>query len=145
MKLYFFHAILFTAFVLLFGSCTKEFTNEPKPNVPPSTRLWLTPDTVLLETISRQHVYWYGEDPDGMVEGYLLAVGNFKPPPKSIPSPDTMTYTWVTITDTLIALPLRAIRDTFTVVVRAVDNTFKQPAILPEGAIIRMMPTPYLG
>ena len=78
-----------------------------------------------------------------MVKGYLLAVGNFKPPPTKIPSPDTMTYTWVTITDTLIALPLRAIRDSFIVVVRAVDNTFKQSAILPEGAIIHMTPQPY--
>jgi len=78
-----------------------------------------------------------------MVKGYLLAIGNFKPLPTKIPFPDTMTYTWVTITDTLIALPLRAIRDSFIVVVRAVDNTFKQSAILPEGAIIRMTPQPY--
>ena len=135
--------MLFSVCLLLFGSCTKQFTNEPKANVPPSTRLWLTPDTVLLETASRQHIYWYGEDPGGMVKGYLLAVGNFKPPPTKIPSPDTLTYTWVTITDTLIALPLRAIRDSFIVVVRAVDNTFKQSAILPEGAIIHMTPQPY--
>ena len=143
MKQYFFNALLLSVCVLLFGSCTKQFTNEPKANVPPSTRLWLTPDTVLLETASRQHIYWYGEDPGGMVKGYLLAVGNFKPPPTKIPSPDTLTYTWVTITDTLIALPLRAIRDSFIVVVRAVDNTFKQSAILPEGAIIHMTPQPY--
>ena len=57
-----------------------------------------------------------------MVKGYLLAVGNFKPAPTRIPTPDTITYTWVTSTDSLIALPLRAIRDSFIVVVRAVDN-----------------------
>lgn len=78
-----------------------------------------------------------------MVEGYLLAVGNFKPAPTKIPYPDTMTYTWVTATDSLIALPLRAIRDSFTVIVRAVDNTFKQPPKLSPGAIIRMTPQPY--
>ena len=143
MRQYLFHIIVFSACVLSFGSCTKQFTDEPKANLQPSTRLWLTPDSTLLETTSRQHLYWYGEDPDGMVEGYLLAVGNFKPAPTKILSPDTMTYAWVTTTDTLIALPLRAIRDSFTVVVRAVDNTFKQGAMLQKGAVIRMMPQPY--
>ena len=129
--------------IVLFGSCSKQFTNEPKANVPPSTRLWLTPDSVLLESVSRQHLYWYGEDPDGMVVGYLLAVGNYKPAPARIPFPDTVTYTWVVRTDTLIGLPLRAIRDSFTVIVRAVDNTSKQTILLPEGAIVRMSPQPY--
>jgi hypothetical protein len=143
MHKYFSRSIIFVAAVVLFGSCTKQFTNEPKANMPPSTRLWLMPDTTLLETTSRQHLYWYGEDPDGMVVGYLLAIGNYKPAPTKVPSPDTLTYTWVTITDSLVALPLRAIRDSFTVVVRAVDNTFKQASMLPEGAIVRMTPSPY--
>ncbi len=143
MKRHFFQALILFAFVLLFGSCTKQFTDEPKTNLPPSTRLWLTPDSLLLETASRQHLYWYGEDPNGTVEGYLLAVGNFRPAPTRIPVPDTITYTWTTITDTLIALPLRAIRDSFTVIVRAVDNSFKQGIALPRGAIIRMTPSPY--
>ncbi len=143
MRQYFFDIIIFSACVLLCGSCTKQFTNEPKANIPPSTRLWLTPDSVLLETTSHQHLYWYGEAPDGMVEGYLLAVGNFKPAPTKIPTPDTVTYTWVTTTDTLVALPLRTARDSFTVIVRAVDNTFKQASMLPPGAIIRMTPQPY--
>jgi len=138
-----FRLVLFFAGVVLFGSCSKQFTNEPKTNMPPSTRLWLTPDTTLSESTSREHFYWYGEDPDGMVKGYLLAIGNFKPSPTKIPFPDTMTYTWVTVTDSLVALPLRAIRDSFTVVVRAVDNTFKQAPMLPSGAIIRMTPNPY--
>ena len=116
MRQYSFFTIIISVLLSVVGGCSKQFTNEPKANMPPSTRLWLTPDSVLLETSSRQHLYWYGEDPDGMVQGYLLAVGNYKPAPTKIPSPDTMTYTWVTITDTLIALPLRAIRDSFTVV-----------------------------
>ena len=143
MKRRYFYVLIFFACVLVFGSCTKQFTNEPKANVAPSTRLWLTPDSILTESSSRQHFYWYGEDPDGTVEGYLLSVGNFKPSPSKIPTPDTMKYAWVTVTDTLIALPLRAIRDSFTVVVRAVDNTFKQAPMIPQGAVIRMTPQPY--
>ena len=143
MKHYFSKAIPFLACLLLFAGCTKRFTNEPKADLAPATRLWLTPDSILSETSSRQHLYWYGEDPDGTVKGYLFAVGNFKPAPTRIPSPDTMTYTWMTTTDTLIAIPLRAIRDSFSVVVRAVDNKFAQAASLPQGAVVRMTPQPY--
>lgn len=143
MRQYFFRVIIFSAFVLLFGSCSKQFTDEPKANVPPSTRLWLTPESDLRETVSRQHFYWYGEDPDGRVVGYLLAVGNFKPAPTSLPSPDTLTYTWVTKGDTSIALALRTLQDTFIVIVRAVDNTFKAAPLLPVGAIVKMTPQPH--
>ncbi len=143
MKIFYYRLGIFFITVLLFGSCSKEFTNQPKSNALPQTRLWLTPESDLHETISRQHFYWYGEDPDGRVVGYLLAVGNFKPAPTQLPSPDTLTYTWVTKGDSSIALPLRAIRDSFTVIVRAVDNTFKSASLLPVGAIIRMLPEPY--
>ncbi|MDE3058200.1 MAG: hypothetical protein KGJ59_09625 [Bacteroidota bacterium] len=143
MKIFYYRFGVFFIVVFLFGSCSKEFTNQPKPNALPQTRLWLTPESDLHETISRQHFYWYGEDPDGRVVGYLLAVGNFKPSPKQLPSPDTMTYTWVTKGDTSIGLPLRAIRDSFTVIVRAVDNTFKSASLLPAGAVIKMLPQPY--
>jgi hypothetical protein len=143
MRQYLFHVIIFSAFVLLFGSCSKQFTDEPKANVPPSTRLWLTPESDLRETFSRQHFYWYGEDLDGRVVGYLLAVGNFKPAPISLQLPDTLTYTWVTRSDTLIALPLRTLQDSFVVIVRAVDNTFKAASLLPVGASVRMTPQPY--
>ena len=151
MKKYFFSLIFFLTEIILFAGCSKEFTNQPKANMPPQTRLWLTPDGELNETVSRQHVYWYGEDPDGKVVGYLLAVGNYKPSPTQLPVPDTLTYTWVTKTDTVIALPLRAIRDSFTIIVRSVDNTFKPPVdntlkktvSFSDGAIIHMTPQPY--
>jgi hypothetical protein len=143
MKIFFYRLGIFFSAVLLFGSCSKQFPNQPKPNALPQTRLWLTPEPVLHESISRQHVYWYGEDPDGRVVGYLVAVGNFKPVPTVLPSPDTLTYTWTTNSDSLFALPLRTLRDSFTVIVRAVDNTFKSASRLPEGVIIKMMPQPY--
>lgn len=142
MKIFYNLGIFFLT-VFLFGSCSKQFPNQPKPNALPQTRLWLTPESVLHESISRQHVYWYGEDPDGIIVGYLVAVGNFKPSPKQLPSPDSLTYTWTTNSDSLFALPLRVLRDSFTVIVRAVDNTFKSASLLPEGAIIKMMPKPY--
>ncbi len=134
--------IVFVIAGLLIGSCQKDLPNAPKPNQQPSTRLWLSSSVLLNETSSRQHAYWYGEDPDGYVKGFLIAT------PESVATatvafPDTFTYSWTTRNDSIISLPLIKARSLFTIVARAVDNTFKEDAALPEGAIIRLMPLPY--
>ncbi len=131
-------------FIILAGalvlfSCSKDMPNENKLNQPPGTRLYLVPETDLRETVSRQHLYYYAEDPDGLVSGFLLAVVKGK---SAVTTPDTIGYTWTTKTDTIIALPLLTARDSFTVVVRAVDGRFS-PGTLPVGAIVRLSPAPY--
>lgn len=127
---------------LVIGSCQKELPNQPKGNQFPSTRLWITSQTDLNETLSRQHLHFFGEDPDGAISGFLIATGSFKPPITQIPNPDTLTYSWTTKNDTVIALPLYTKRDSFTVIVRAVDNNFSSSA-LPLGAIVKGFPNPY--
>ncbi|MFA5832754.1 MAG: hypothetical protein WDA22_04665 [Bacteroidota bacterium] len=127
---------------LIIGSCQKDLPNQPKANQSPLTRLWLSSSTTLNETSSRQHAYWYGEDPDGYVNGFLIAT------PESIATsniafPDTFTYAWTTKTDSIIALPLIKARSIFTIIARATDNTFKEHSLLQEGAIIRLTPQPY--
>lgn len=127
---------------LVIGSCQKDLPNQPKPNQSPSTRLWLSSSVTLNETSSRQHAYWYGEDPDGYVKGFLIAT------PESVATstvafPDTFTYAWTTKNDSIISLPLIKARSIFTILARAVDNTFKENTLLPEGAIIRLIPQPY--
>ncbi|HLP16703.1 MAG TPA: hypothetical protein VK470_10620, partial [Bacteroidota bacterium] len=124
---------------VVFFSCTKDLPNETKVNQPPATRLWLIPESDLRETVSKQHLYYYGEDPDGSVSGFLLGVVKAK---GALAVPDTIGYTWTTKTDTVIALPLLAVRDSFTIVVRAVDNRFAASTI-PTGAIVRLSPQPY--
>lgn len=123
-------------------SCQKDLPNQPKGNQSPSTRLWVMSDNVLHETVSRQHVHFYGEDPDGYVSGYLIAFGTFKPFLSKLPTPDTLTYTWTTRNDSTLSLPLLAIRDTFAIIVRSVDNRFNG-TVLPEGATIKGFPDPY--
>ena len=128
---------------LIIGSCQKELPNQPKPNQSPSTRLWIASDSLLNETVSRQHVYFYGEDPDGYVTGYLISfirdsAGTFK----QIPQPDPLTYVWTTRNDTILALPLLEGHGKFTVIVRAVDNTFPASSI-PNNAIVKGFPNPY--
>lgn len=124
---------------LVMFSCSKDMPNENKANQPPTTRLWLAPESDLRETVSKQHLYYYGEDADGRVSGFLLAVVQGK---NANGTPDTIGYTWTTKADTILALPLLAARDSFTVIVRAVDNRF--PALsIPIGAIVRLSPSPY--
>lgn len=144
----FFH-IVFLCAALVAYNCRKELPNEPKANQLPSTRMWLQSDQTLLETSSRQHLYWYGEDPDGFVVGYLMTVisdsalnAHIRRINNRLPTPDTLTYFWTTKTDSIMPLPLLQKRDSFTIVIRAVDNLFHNPSIT-EGASIRLSPEPY--
>jgi len=126
-------------FLILAGSsgCTEHYPNKPIENAPPKTFLWLFPDSALAHTVSRQQLRWWGEDADGFVIGYLFS---FAPRITVLPNPDTLGYVYTTRTDTTILFPLTTSTETFLVVVRAVDNTFKG---LPVGAIVRLSPSPY--
>lgn len=133
--------IILLSVALIALSCQKDLPNQPKGNQLPSTRLWITSETNLRETVSRQHVYFYGEDADGYISGFLLATGKFNPMLTQLPTPDTLTYSWTTKSDSVIALPLLTKRDSFTVIVRAVDNHFSASTV-PLGAIIKGFPKP---
>jgi hypothetical protein len=56
----------------ILAACS-ESPNTPRTNLPPETYLALTPDGDLRTTTSRQHVHWWGDDPDGFVAGYLIS------------------------------------------------------------------------
>ena len=124
--------------VILMSGCTKEHPDQPIINKPPKTFLWLFPDSTVAQGNSRQRIRWWGEDPDGLVKGYLVASGKFS---VNGQLSDTLTWTWTTKNDSVIAFPLLIRQDTFTVAVRAVDNTLQ--AQLPEQAVIRFVPSPY--
>lgn len=132
--------IVVAGFVI--GSCQKDLPNQPKTNQTPSTRMWISSQTELNETLSRQHVHFYGEDPDGFVKGFLIAVSDSGQLLSQIPNPDTLTYSWLKQNDTIISIPLRAKRSKFTIIVRAVDNNF-QPDTLSNHSIIKGFPNPY--
>ncbi len=127
-----------TLLILSQAGCVKQMTNQPLANQPPKTFFWIYPDTGIAAGISRQEVHWWGEDPDGYVVGYLLAI---EPDLIAIPSPDTLTYSFVTVTDTLLAFPLRQAQQTFLVALHAVDNTFNVK--IPAGSTVRLSPFPY--
>ena len=125
--------------LLLLASCSERLTDNPVGNKAPKTYLWLYPDSTIGIGISRQHLHWWGEDPDGFVGGYLFAFVPYKTSQR--PSPDTLHYVWTTHTDTLMQFPLDTLFRYFTVFVRAVDNSFSG---LANNSTVRLSPSPYV-
>jgi hypothetical protein len=131
---------VFAAAMLLCGSCRDHVDDNPAANRLPSTHLWLTPDSAVGQGVSRQHLYWYGEDPDGVVRGYLFAFSIVATNVTAPPSPDTLRYTWTSANDTTLLFPLDTLFRRFLVVVRGVDQEFPG---LPKGSVVRLYPFPY--
>jgi len=128
-------------------SCKEDIADQQRPNQPPKTFLWLIPDSAVGVGVSRQRLHWWGEDPDGVVRGFLFAFSIFPNQVGTVPNPDTLRYTWVTSNDTLILFPLDTLFRNFTVFVRAVDNTVSGlPDTIPGGTRtpVGLTPTPYI-
>ncbi len=121
-------------------SCNEHIADNPAANRPPVTHLWLFPDSTVGIGVSKQHLHWWGEDPDGTVVGYLFAFAPVNGNVTTAPSPDTLRYTWVTGNDTTMLFPLERIFERFLVVVRSVDNRFGG---LPSQSIVRRSPFAY--
>lgn len=121
-------------------SCSEDISDVPAGNQRPKTFLWLFPDSTVGTGVSRQRLHWWGEDPDGVVSGYLFSFGVFTNRQTTLPNPDTLRYSWVTKNDTLMAFPLDTLFRDYTVFVRAADNSFGG---LPAQSVVRMNPLPY--
>ncbi len=52
--------------------CTDSVGGAPTANAPPRTFIWT--DTLNLVQTSQVTIYWWGDDPDGFVKGYLVSV-----------------------------------------------------------------------
>ncbi len=136
------HLHIVIAALLAFAalSCKEHVADNASANRQPRTFLWLYPDTEIRTVVSRESLHWWGEDPDGVVRGYLFAFRKVETPASGIPSPDTQRYTWTTATDTTLLFPLDTLFQRFAVSVRAVDDAFPG---LPEHSIVRLQPFAY--
>lgn len=126
--------------VVIFASCKEHIADMPTANQRPSTYLWLAPDGEVGVGVSKQHLHWYAEDPDGVIRGYLFGFGIVTSTLTAAPQPDTLRYTWTSANDTTMLFPLDTLFRKFVVVVRGVDNGFGG---LPSGSIVRLTPFPY--
>lgn len=133
------HVIVLVCLSLSLFHCNEKMDDSPKANQLPRSFLWLYPDSSVGIGVSRQHLRWWGEDPDGVIRGYLFGFVPFRF--SGIPNPDTIRYTWTSENDTIIQFPLDTLFRYYTVFVRAVDNTFPG---LPEKSVVRLAPSPYI-
>jgi hypothetical protein len=135
-----YHTPIVFLFLIVALSCEEKIADNPVVEGPPKTFLWLFPDTTVGVGVSRQDMHWWGEDPDGLVVGFLFSFGIVTTDRFAPPEPDTLRYTWLTSNDSTIFFPLDTLFRRYLVVVRAVDNTFPG---LPEQSVIRLYPSPY--
>ena len=57
---------------LIFFSCSDDQVSNPIGNQAPDTGLFLYPDSTINQQPSKLHVHWWGDDPDGVVEGFYI-------------------------------------------------------------------------
>lgn len=133
-------SVLLLTFMLLPSGCKEHVADNPVAGKPPQTFLWLFPDGDIAVGVSRTHLRWWGESPDGLIRGYLFSFKVVNENITALPLPDTLRYAWVTRNDSTLLFPLDTLFRKFAVVVRAVDDAFGG---LPEHSIVRMTPFPF--
>ncbi len=95
--------------LLVLSSCSESPSGTGKDNQPPETSISLDPDGDLRTTSSRQHIHWWGDDPDGFVRGFFFSF-------------DGQHWTFTTKNDSLFSLSLAGRDTSYVFQVRAVDN-----------------------
>jgi len=131
---------LLLVFTLLMSSCREHVADIPVASKPPQTFLWLYPDGEVGTGVSRAHLRWWGESPNGLVRGFLFSFKVVTGSVTTLPTPDTLRYSWVTKNDSTFLFPMDTLFRKFAVVVRAVDYSFQG---LPEQSIVRLLPFPF--
>ncbi len=116
-----------------FGGCTEDFSDNPKPNQPPSTFLSIFSDKDLSATISRQTLNWWGDDPDGIVKGFIFT---FNPNAENVEewneNSSSLSWTFTTATQETFTLSLAGRDTVFSFWVKAIDD---EGAADPNGAV----------
>ena len=118
--------------LILFG-CSDNFTDSPQPNQAPKTFVSIFTGNDLNPTTSRKILSWWGDDPDGTVEGFIYTfdqsapnLGNWS---NDAPDPN---WTFTTKTHETFSLTLTGTDTVYTFWVKAVDD---EGATDPHGAI----------
>lgn len=106
---------LSTLLFLLLAGCADDPVGTPHGNQRPTTQLAIP--TVATIQSSQIHAYWYGDDPDGLVIGYLF-------------SWDGKEWSYTTNNDSLFSLRISSNDSTYTFAVAAVDNSLADKSAL---------------
>lgn len=96
----------------IFWSCTESITDNIIGNNPPDTFIFLNPDSSISQQSSRLNVHWWGDDPDGIIIGYLFKWDGL----------DTEWH-FTTNNDSIFNLPIGTIDTSFIFKIAAIDNS----------------------
>ena len=99
---------LFFAFILV--SCYNEMPNNPIENKPPTTKIFLEPDSTISEQPSKIKLNWTGDDPDGIIVGFYFSF-------------NSTDWTFTTKNDSLFELKIGAVDTIFNFKISSVDNS----------------------
>jgi len=113
--------------VLAVIGCREELASDLDTNLPPDTYLTGFP-AESTTTVYRVHLYWYGNDPDGLVTGYEYAITD-----SLLMDDDTLAYAYTTRTDSIFLMPVSSQAQVLghRFYIRAIDNN---GAVDPEPA-----------
>ncbi|MEO8399197.1 MAG: hypothetical protein ABI550_05195, partial [Ignavibacteriaceae bacterium] len=105
----FLQLIPFFLIVFLIASCNEKITDNPIANQPPNTGLFLYPDSTISSQPSKLNIYWWGDDPDGIIVGFYFSWNG-------------TDWTFTSSNDSLFALQIGAKDTVYTFMVSSVDN-----------------------
>jgi hypothetical protein len=114
---------LFLWLTILFVGCSEDFADNPKGNQPPRTFVTIFTNNQLNSITSKVTLTWWGDDPDGIVEGFIYT---FDPNAASVQTwsndaPDP-NWTFTENTQETFVLTLSGNDTSYTLWVKAVDD-----------------------
>ena len=103
--------ISFLLTVIFLGSCNESITDNKIENLAPETHLVLFPDSSISQQKSRLEVNWWGDDPDGLVEGFYFTWEGLE-----------NAWHFTSGNDSIFSLPIGTVDTNYTFKIFAVDN-----------------------
>lgn len=97
--------------VIGFFSCNESITENKVENLAPETHLVLFPDSTISQQKSRLEVNWWGDDPDGLVEGFYFKWEGLN-----------KNWHFTSRNDSIFSLPIGTVDTNYTFKIFAVDN-----------------------
>jgi hypothetical protein len=92
------------------SSCYDNPADVPVGNKPPDTNVFIFADSSISQQQSSLKLYWWGDDPDGIIAGYYI-------------SWDNINWSFTQRNDSLISFPIEGTDTVYTFRVAAVDNS----------------------
>lgn len=111
MKYFLNKSILVLLIIFTFQFCSETINDNLSPNSAPDTFLFLYPDDDISQQPSRLQVHWWGDDPDGLINGFYFKWEGLD-----------NNWTFTTKNDSLFSLPIGSADTTFKFLVSAADN-----------------------